>query len=563
MWPPRHNKQLEITPVIARKGCAVNCTVCPQELLSTTYNKFPDETRVRNLSFEEFKECIDKVPTTTRIDFSGYVEPYLNKHTSKMIKYAHDKGHTLSVYTTLVGIKESDIDLLIEICQHPTRPFSAFDQENPLCIHLPDEGGVMPISVSKAYKNKLLYFINKAKENNLGLGTHIRFMTMDTEGVLHKNLWDIFPEGKIPFKFKAISRASNLDDNKIVKKAPTMRNYEGGVGTRSGKIVCKSKSLYNNVLIPNGDVQLCCMDYGLEAKIGNLFENTYEELHTSEQFKYITDRMEDDSLEGAKDIICRRCENAGYELDEGTQMKNIEMQETLNILYEKLDSKEKVFYCRFGDGDFEIMNGKKEMMHKYSPELQRELKEAFTIQDDDYIRGVMVNEPTFNGYELVHHPPNKWNDTIALIQNIDKNFKESTFYSHVILTYMAVHEQEIFKDFLDNFIRPKKKLFIGSVDKNEIEKLVGKIDYYVEVPKRDAYYHIDEWYPKILECIDDVELVIPTAGMAGRVVQKRLWELNKSVQSIELGSIVDAAVGKHTRSWIPKVENEIKNLLEV
>ena len=115
MWPRRHDKQLEITVNIAKKGCAVACIVCPQEKLSNTYNLYPESELVRDLTFDDFKTVIDKVPLTTRIDFSGYTEPYLNKDCSKMLKYAHDKGHTVSVYTTLVGAKESDIDLLLEI----------------------------------------------------------------------------------------------------------------------------------------------------------------------------------------------------------------------------------------------------------------------------------------------------------------------------------------------------------------------------------------------------------------------------------------------------------------
>ena len=50
--------------------------------------------------------------------------------------------------------------------------------------------------------------------------------------------------------------------------------------------------------------------------------------------------------------------------------------------------------------------------------------------------------------------------------------------------------------------------------------------------------------------------------MAGRVINKRLWKLDKNIHSIELGSIVDAAVGLETRSWIPKVSNKINNLLK-
>jgi hypothetical protein len=31
-------------------------------------------------------------------------------------------------------------------------------------------------------------------------------------------------------------------------------------------------------MLPNGDVSLCCMDYGLENILGNLFTQSYEEI---------------------------------------------------------------------------------------------------------------------------------------------------------------------------------------------------------------------------------------------------------------------------------------------
>ena len=75
------------------------------------------------------------------------------------------------------------------------------------------------------------------------------------------------------------------------------------------------------------------------------------------------------------------------------------------------------------------------------------------------------------------------------------------------------------------------------------------------------YKRQDEWWPKVLECIDDVDLVLPAAGMAGRVVQKRLWKLNKNVHSIELGSMVDTVDNLNTRSWMVDKKEIIDGIL--
>jgi hypothetical protein len=90
---------------------------------------------------------------------------------------------------------------------------------------------------------------------------------------------------------------------------------------------------------------------------------------------------------------------------------------------------------------------------------------------------------------------------------------------------------------------------------------VGKVDYHVETPSKDAYYYIDEWWPKVLDYVDEVDLVLPAVGMAGRVVQKRLWELGKDIHSIELGSMVDTVDDLKTRSWMVDKKDIINKVL--
>ena len=66
--------------------------------------------------------------------------------------------------------------------------------------------------------------------------------------------------------------------------------------------------MYHNITLPNGDVSLCCMDYGLEHIIGNLLEQDYEDV--------IPDN-------NACFNLCRFCENGGE-----TRMNDL--QELLN-----------------------------------------------------------------------------------------------------------------------------------------------------------------------------------------------------------------------------------------
>jgi hypothetical protein len=244
-------------------------------------------------------------------------------------------------------------------------------------------------------------------------------------------------------------------------------------------------------------------------------------------------------------------------------MKTKDTLSTYTHLTNLLDNNSKVYYSRFGDGDFYIMNGKCEKMHRWSPELSKELSEAFAIIDPLFLKGSMVNYPLEPGMtHSIFAPPTDNYQIESWLLNNQKVSTDTIFESHIMFHYISVFRQELMIDFLNKYIRPKKKMFIGSVDKTSVERLVGPIEYYVHVPFKDAYYSIDEWYPLVLENIDNVELCLPAAGMAGRVIQKRLWNLNKIIHSIDLGSVIDAACNVSTRTWIDRIGfNHIQNIL--
>lgn len=243
-------------------------------------------------------------------------------------------------------------------------------------------------------------------------------------------------------------------------------------------------------------------------------------------------------------------------------MKTHDTTTTYNHLCNLLRNNSKLYYSRFGDGDLYIMNGRREKMHEHSTELQNELTEAFLIEHPLFVKGAMVNYPTEEGMRNGVFAPFATNTLLVKWLRENQKISEDTiFHSSIMFHYLSVFKQDKMVSFLDEFIRPKQKMFIGSVSKEKIERLVGPIKYYIEVPSSDAYYSIDDWWPEVLSSIDDVSLCLPAAGMAGRVIQKRLWNLEKNIHSLDLGSVVDAACKLKTRTWIGEVGNKIDNLL--
>jgi hypothetical protein len=252
-------------------GCPNACKVCPQELFVGRYRL----TRgIKCLSFESFKRHLDKIPRHVRIDFGGMSEPWSNPECTEMILYAHEIGFKLTVFTTCVGMTISDLQKIRQI------PFVTF------VVHLPDDGLNMPFPKMQGYMAVL-------KELCLADITHVSFMAM---GSIHPDLQALFRDNVSGYIYS--SRAGNIADSHPIRK--------------TGIIRCVvSQEMRRNVLLPNGDVVLCCQDWGMQNVLGNLNAGNYEDLFTSQQYRNILARQNSES-EG--DILCRYCEWSGSRL---------------------------------------------------------------------------------------------------------------------------------------------------------------------------------------------------------------------------------------------------------
>ena len=100
---------LEITTKI---GCRVNCEYCPQAKLIREYHK---RSEITLMSLDIFRTCIEKLPSTIDLHFSGMCEPWLNLECADMILHANERGHRILVSTTLAGLTVADIERIDSI----------------------------------------------------------------------------------------------------------------------------------------------------------------------------------------------------------------------------------------------------------------------------------------------------------------------------------------------------------------------------------------------------------------------------------------------------------------
>lgn len=253
---------LEISTVV---GCPMSCSYCPQK---THIKNYGDGDRV--MALKTFRYCLDKVPHHVGIVFAGMVEPWTNPAATDMVLLAA-VNHIVSVYTTCHGMSLDDVNLINKYGIH----------FNHFTIHLPDADGIMKLKVTDHYLSVLSQAIK------------IPGMNYTVIGNLHPEVEKI--TGPVHDGSKSlISRAGNIKDF-FMQKA-------------TGNLMCSATGpkIDHNVLLPNGDVVLCCMDYSVDHVIGNLLTDSYDDLFKSEEYMRVMDGLKDDD----SDILCRKCEIA-------------------------------------------------------------------------------------------------------------------------------------------------------------------------------------------------------------------------------------------------------------
>jgi len=258
---------LEITTMV---GCPLLCTICPQDKIKGQYQG------TKYLTLENFKKVLSKLPQDVSIIFAGFSEPWVNSGATDMLEEALLDNRKVEIYTTLTYTSLSDAKRIKELITQYRR------QVIQMWVHLPDASGNMPgFKFSDEYNSVIDIFREVA-----------HFMTMDTNSSPHPDINAIKTN-----KWTYHTRADNisLDTN---LKIQTIEN--------EFVIEClKSKTLTANVLLPNGDVSLCCMDYGLKHIIGNLFNQTYDEIVNSDT---LTDIKTCNSKIGFNEkTLCRTC----------------------------------------------------------------------------------------------------------------------------------------------------------------------------------------------------------------------------------------------------------------
>lgn len=268
---------LEIT---SRVGCSVHCKFCPQDKFIGLYTR---KSRPMLTTFDLFKTCIDKTPKDMIVDFAGFAEPFLNPDIVRMMQYAASIGKDMRLFTTLVGLNEEKLDAVLAL------PFRY------VVLHLPDKYDYSNIPRTNEYFLLLQRMLRAKKQD----GTPF-VDKANSQAELHP---DVLPYlrhelgNELTASGRLIDWAGNLSEDELLHSPE-----------KHGEIICNYAVNQNhNILLPDGTVLLCCMDWGMTCVLGNLVENSYEDIVNGEIIQKIRKNMCTDLGEF---FICRKCTDA-------------------------------------------------------------------------------------------------------------------------------------------------------------------------------------------------------------------------------------------------------------
>jgi len=278
-----HPPAMELTTMV---GCPLMCTFCPQDNLRDAYGK-----ELKYMTVQDLEIVLDKLPINTRIDFSGMAEPWANPDCTTMLQMTLEKGFTVAVFSTLYGMKAEEVDTVVNLLERHNK------QIEVVCLHLPDANKNMR---GWKYSEEWEYVFNKMARAKVSCG--VGSMTMDKSGVVHPEIAHIAE--KTP-GWVGHSRAGSLDIDQVKGQEISF------TPKHSRSLTCASTPFFDrNVLLPNGDVVLCCMDYDLKHIIGNLIKQDWEDIFKNKELLDIIAINE--TAEFSKCSICKSCDNVRY-----------------------------------------------------------------------------------------------------------------------------------------------------------------------------------------------------------------------------------------------------------
>ncbi len=276
--------------------CNLKCPECPSGLGALT-------RPLGILNFEQFKSWIDQIKSTgfyVQLFFQG--EPFINKHLTKMIKYAQQNKIYISISTNGHFINDSNVDLILD--NAPDKLIYSVDGLDEVSYQNYRVGGTF-----KQADNGLRNLIKRKNERGL-IKPYVEFQFIVMKQNEHQ-LDDVLSYGKNVGVDKVVFKTMQiLSFENTIKFLPSNKKYRRYI-VENGSYKIKNKmknhcfALWRTSVITwDGRVAPCCFDKDAEYNLGVLNGRSFEKIWKSGQYQNFRQRV----LNSRKSInICTNC----------------------------------------------------------------------------------------------------------------------------------------------------------------------------------------------------------------------------------------------------------------
>ena len=267
--------------------CNLKCTFCPDT-----------KREKRFIEIDKFEKIIERIKLYTNLIYLHVKgEPLLHPQLKHILQICEDNGISVNI-TTNATLLHKNVETILQS--------KAIRQMN-LSLHSINQNEINEIYNSKSYLETVLKTVKIiSKKTNILIS--FRLWNIDKIGANDKNIEII----------EALEKEYNIDnlmektkqcryvklDNKVYLNQDrqfSWPNLNSNIISETGKCF----GLRNQIaILVNGDIVPCCLDQEADIKLGNIFENTIEEVLSKNISKEIIQGFEAHKLINP---LCKRC----------------------------------------------------------------------------------------------------------------------------------------------------------------------------------------------------------------------------------------------------------------
>lgn len=292
--------------------CNAGCWFCP-----IAYFGNPKEA-INQMTPDEFANILDEIEKNkggiVSTEFNGiytshYNEALLYRHFEEMLKILREHNFGMMVLTNGTPLTPEKTDIINRYG----------DVVWGVCINAPVWTDEVTFSKRTGMKPNLFYNLRENVEYAYNNFTNKNLLSIQINGhdknsgalkgpkfpdiredELQKN-WarakQLFPNANVFQQPHLIDRVGLIDE--YISSSPFIKKDKKVIGCQGNR---DTEWLHINA---NSDLFLCCNDFHMEYKYGNLKNNTLKDLWMNEEHKHM--------IQNAYQIICKNCTSAKYE----------------------------------------------------------------------------------------------------------------------------------------------------------------------------------------------------------------------------------------------------------